>query len=861
MIPLTILDVLRTLFAFVLYTILPGSGLVYVLYRKRSLPILEFMSLCVGWSLPVNALAAFGTHWVGGTLTDYGSFVVLLDVLSIGFILLHILRSDTPVFVVEKKTLRVVALTLLVGMLWFGVILQNGPRVDYAWDQWFHVAHIREAMESDRILPDHPFWADLALSEVYGLWHMILAAAGRTLGVDVLLLWRVGHAYLAAIGFIVMYVVGALIMADPWTSFLAAIVFLGSGVGALEITRTFIYPWGISYLCMWLSLGVFFRYWKEARPLDLLSATMIGLMPILMHPQEYILLCFATFALGSSVAFLPLVFPSVPQVRSKRIWTFFALLLILGAPLLLGQYSHRITGVLRGHSGMQGLNPALPMYQHPLSLWLAAAFPYFWKVGMLYYALVNFNIISLLTLHMLPGYLDTKSRRFLTTLTWAPIVAAVVPGFSWLTQQVLKETYAWRLLNLIPSPMIWALLIRKWLFFGGNSAKRAVDTSEKRRLIDWAYFAIALVFLGVVAVSVGRTIVRDELEFVEDPVEANLSSSLSPLQSRRVFDQLDQLMAEPGIVLSDPTTSYAVPGLTKHHVVLNEPSHGKRDDLLLRFSETRALLSSSSQSAGAALATLRKYNVDFILVHKRWVDRVFFAKMPFYSDYTLKFLNENSACFRRVYHDAYFEAFQYLQCDPSDIRHKGISSESTVSVEDMGYSTYHRFTQNLSLLGFSLSDGREVQAGENVDVEVYWQFENSIYEPYAVWLELACDYPGAHLPYGKVFRLVREKATGTVFDVETFAWMPMPPAPLGRGDMLSQSFTLQVPSNMSTGLCSLNMYVLTRRQALYDREALPFLLMEKAYTLPGQRLQMLEIQPRSASSFSKVPGMVECGGQ
>jgi hypothetical protein len=55
--------------------------------------------------------------------------------------------------------------------------------------------------------------------------------------------------------------------------------------------------------------------------------------------------------------------------------------------------------------------------------------------------------------------------------------------------------------------------------------------------------------------------------------------------------------------------------------------------------------------------------------------------------------------------------------------------------------------------------------------------------------------------------------------------------------------------------------VLTRRQALYDREALPFLLMEKAYTLPGQRLQMLEIQPRSASSFSKVPGMVECGGQ
>lgn len=839
MISLTLWDVLCALCAFVTYTLLPGAGLIYFLRRKHPVKLPQFIALSIGGSLALNALVAYGAHFSGGTLAAYGVVMIGLAIVAIIYLLVSLTWENIAIkLAVNAQNLLFLALVGLVSIIWFIVILQNGPRIDYGWDQWFHIAHVQEGLERNLIVPPNPFWADVALSETHGLWHMVLAAMGRTFRLETLTLWRVGNAYLAGLAFIVVYAVSTMIIEEPATSFLAAVVFLGSGVGAMEITRTFIYPWGSSHLCLLLSLGQFFRYWKTGTKHFLLTATISGLMPVFIHPQEYILLCFALLSLGGSAILLPLIFRQPKPINSKKIWISLLLLLVLGTPLLFFHYSNRIVA-LQQDAVKSGFNPNLPLYEHPLAVLLAAAFPYFWKIGLLYFAVMNFNIISLLSLKMLPVHLDTKTRWFLTTLTWAPMAAALVPGVSWLAQKVLLETYSWRLLNLVPSPIIWALLIRKWLPFSPRVERESGLATPPVEKSNWVYIVLGSLLLSVVVFSIAYTVAQDEMEPAEGIVAAE---DLSPLQSRGVFDRLDQLLAEPGIVLSDPTTSYAVPGLTKHHVVLNEPSHGSRDDLLLRFVETRELLSSPVQSAAAARATLQRYGVDFIVVNKLWLDETFMAEMPFYSEYTLEFLRDNPTCFQLVYRDASFEAFQYLQCAPADIRHKGLPSEANVSAEDIEYVKPYRFTDNLSLLGFSLPDGQSFTPGVDLPMEVYWQADASISEPYAVWLELLCAYPGERLPYGRLLRRARELATGSLFLVEDAAWLLPPPSGLERGDIFKQVFTLQMPPNLVADSCGLNLYVLNQHQALHDQEILPVLLMEKGYNFTGVQLQSVEVE-------------------
>ncbi len=840
MIPLTILNVVYSLVAFGIYTILPGASFVRVLYKQRDLGVFRFISLSIGWSMAINAFLAYGVHFAGGTLVDYGRIVILLGAVSLIYILTGLWRNFSWKSVTKNRRFLSAVIVCIVGVVWFGIILQNGPRVDYTWDQWYHIAHVDQAIEDNCIFPSNAFWSDVELGDAYGLWHIVLGAAARVLRIDVLILWRVGNAYLAFVSFILMYVVATMILDKFSTSLLAAIVFLGSGVGAQGITRTFVYPWGISYVCMWLSLGLFFRYWKTGDRLSLLSATISGLIPIFVHPQEYIMLCFALFALTGAVGILPSILNKTGVVGSRRIWVFFLILLILGLPLMVFNYADRLVLVLQGRSRTTAANPALPLYQHPLASWLAAAFPYYWKVGMLYFAVMNFNIISLLSLRLLPDSLDAKARKFLTTLTWAPMVAAVVPGFSWLAQKVLLETYSWRLLNLIPTPMIWALLIRKWLSYAKHSARKTLGTGKKWIVIGWGYFGMGVVLLAVVATSIIHVVLQDEMKPVEGITE---DWAISPLQSREVFDRLDQLMVQAGVVLSDPTTSYAVPGLTKHRVVLNEPSHGTREDIIVRYTEMRELLSSPFQPAKEAITTLQRYQVNFILVHKIWIDKSFFNGTPFYSEYTLKLLRENPACFQPVYCDQDFEAFQYIQCDPVDMKHKGQVSVEEISIDSIEHVKKQKLTNNLRFLGFSLPDKEEVASGENVTVDLYWQAEDVIREPYAVWIELIREYPEYDLPYGKVFRIIRAEITGKELGVVSFAYMPIPPSGIEPGDVYSQSFTLQVPSNMDPGYCELNLHVLNRRQFKFDQEFLPAVLMEKRHTLPTIQLRRLEVNP------------------
>jgi len=722
-------------------------------------------------------------------------------------------------------------LVLVIGMVWFGVILQSGPLVIYGWDQWFHIAHAREALESNRIVPSNPLWPDVPLSETYGAWHPLLAVVTRTAGVDMLVTWRVGNALMAGLSALVWYAVVIWIVGDPFISLVAAVVFLATGVGAQQMMRTFIYPWGMTYFCMWMGIGLFFRYLKTGERSWMLSAAALGLAPIASHPQEFIFFCFSVFALGASALLLK-VFSERDLFDIKKIGLFLLALVVIGLPLVLIKYPTRATLNLPGLEATDPLEAELRLYPHPLARWLAVVFPYFGRANALFVNLKSFNLASLILLYFLPKHLNPKVRWLLITLTCFPLLFAVVPGFSWLATLVLRETYAWRLLNLVPTPLIWALVIVNWLRIKKNAG---VSSDAGRRGLSkqwyWVYVGLAIGLIGVLGFAIILTVRQDNLK----PAEWNES----PLEHRAMFEQLDSVSSVPATVLSDPSTSYAIPALTKHRVVLNAPTHGTRDDIVTRFTETRALLSSPSQSTEEAWAILQRYGVDFILVRKDWLNRVFFPMIPFYSEYTLHFLRNNPVCFNLVYSSTASELFEVLDCKSTDIDEKGKQREDRFSLQDVEYVVEKRFSDNLTLLGFSLPEGKSNLSSERVRIDIHWRAEKRLEEPYFVILELLADYPRHALPYGRLFRRVRERIKGVKYKTAGVSWMSPPPTGYNSGETFVQSFTLEIPAHFSEGPYDLSLYILTREQALREQRVLPTYFMELEYIYPGIQLKRL----------------------
>lgn len=823
LIPVTLVAVLRCVIAFAVYVLLPGVIILSIIYGKeRRLQVMEWFSLALGCSVVFNGMIAYAMQFVGGTLTHYSWGVILFDILGILVVFLCYSKGFFFKYLPRVNSHWILGLILVITLLWFWVIFENGPRLDYH-DQWFHIAHIREVLETDSLVPPNPFWVDLPVSETFTLWHLILAGVARTGQVDTLVVWRVGNAFMAALSVMVIYFFTDLITRTPIVNFIATVVFLGSQVGSQQITRTFIYPWGISYLYMWLALGLLFCHLKEKGWQTIVLAGLFGLMPIFIHPQEFIFFCFALAVLGIGA----LLMRSLSARRLsylKEIWLLLIVSVLIGLPLLIIQYPNRISLDLfeSTSSGKQGESWGL--YQHPLANVLAVVFPYGRKLESILYTLKTFNLVSLLLLWFLPKHLDSRIRWFIISLTCGSVLFTFFPGLSWLSQHVLRETYSWRLLNLIPTPLIWAVVIVEWLSIEKNSATSF--RPEKAGILRhwaWIYFALAIVLIGVVLFALIIVIQRDDLQ----PTQ----SYVSPLRFRAMYEALDQAAPKPAVVLSDYRMSYAVPGLTKHRVVLNMPSHGSRDDLSIRAAESRALLSSPSQSSEEALAVLEKYGIDFILINKDWVD-----KQNTYSEYTLGFLRENVDCFESIYFDSNFEIFEFVGCDPEDFVSKNQKSEDSLPVIE--YPLERRLSDRLSLAGFSLPEGPQPSQG-GVQVDIYWYAEEPVTESYIVWMELLCEYPGRDLAYGRLFRELREKATGSVYQVDVFKVLFPPPSRLKSGEILSQSFDLSMPDNLVKKSCDLSVYIVSSDEMLHVLRALPFYIMEKQYVFPGAKIKSL----------------------
>lgn len=823
LIDVTLLETIRVLLLLCNFILIPGYLTVKLLLKRDSIQGFQHIPLSLGGSLSISVLASYLARSIDGSLQTLVSLVVGYNLIGFSVLfaryILADFKEDRSSFSISKILLILLGLTIL----WFGVVFFIGPRIDYAHDAWYHVAHIRKAGESNQVFPKNPYWPDIELSRAYSVWHAILGTIVRTARVDTLVVWRVGNAFLAMLALWVIYGTAKSVFRKTTPSLLTAIVYMGTE----KLTETYIYPYGITNVLLWASLGLFFAYYRTRQRGLLLSATMIGLLPIALHPQEYIFLCFGI----TSFLAVTLAYDHLSQTNDqsdvKAILTFIGLLLILGAPLLIIIYSDIV------QTSADAMISASSV-RHPIAQILTYIFPHSHKLSSFKIELLPFKAIALIVSpFVLTKPFKRKESRFLLTLTWAPLLAFAVPGLSLVTNMILRETYAWRLIALIPAPMIIALLIQQAIPWTNSQLGQNSDISR------WVMQAIAIILIVLTVLSLLSKITISR-EIKQEGTESDLLLA-SPLQAESMFDMLDQAAQTPSVVLSDPWTSYAVPGMTKHTVVINMPAHGSREDMDTRFAKMRELLSSPTQSNKHAIEALERYEIEFIVVNKPQLDTYFYYGTQFYAPYTLDFLRRNPECFQNLYTDEVFEVYTFSHCKPTDLKLKGKSS-APFNQEIIQHRTDLILNADLTLLGYSLPTGQTVATGSEIDVTLYWKARRPLTEPYAVWMELLCDYPEKNLPYGKGIRRIREELTDTSFETATAFWLPIPPSGLESGDVLPQPFRLTLPKTMATGPCSLSVYVREREQIFSEPSVLPSMLMERFYLYEQVKITEIEIQ-------------------
>lgn len=822
MITITISELLRTTAALACFSILPGYLLTRLLFRKRRPTPFLTAPISIGLGITTSIVASYAAELAKFSLSNFAYLMLGLDLAGSVMVAIGRVRG------MRRRIRRPSALRLrslvafLIVFLSYGIIFRVGPRVRYTADAWYHITYIREAVETDSIVPGNALDEGAATPENVKRWHTILAAVAVIADVRVERLWWIGNAFVGALALAVTYSLARTILGGPSISIVAMIVFIATD----PLIQTYVYPWGIGYVLMWISLILVFRYLDTLEARSLVLGMLIGLSLNFVHGLEYIFVCFVILAicLARSVAYF------CRQANSSeiaRLWMVLGVLLLVGVPVFVLNYPGKIQSNLTHLKRVEDA-VGFGLYPHATAQVLAALSPPLRLSGVFIQELSFFGLMALPLSLLILSSRDREPLGLLKILAWAPFLAYVAPGLSWCTNLVLGD-FSYRLSRLAPTPLILALGMHEGHLRGLFKRDVAID--------PWRAASATVILVALLPVLFHRVSTRP----VFDPPRSVLDLQ-TPLQHQAMYDALDALRAKPVVVLSDPGTSTAIPALTKHTGVTRYRWQGSD---LEEFILMRELLSSPHQTAGTAVQTLDEYDIDLIVVNTLWRDESLYPGQPFYfySEFTLPFLEGNPDCFSLVYKDETYKVFEYRNCRPDQMELKGRENQESM-IETVTDDTLtlvdETFGDRLRLVEYTRDS--ELVAGSEFEIRLLWEARREIKVPAVVWLELLCDYPGKTLPMGKALRLWKEIWGGGTYKVETEGWLEVPPGGLQVGDRRVQSLSLTVPRNLQGGTCDLQVQVADQDEVINARKLLPHLLMENEYLYVSLPLESLTIQ-------------------
>jgi hypothetical protein len=526
---------------------------------------------------------------------------------------------------------RWATLLVLGGILLFAGALAfyAGSGFRYDSDVPSHVACLREMVETDRILPRTMFHADgdgASVDPRKGFFHVALAAIAQLTQLEPVELLQVLPGILTIFALIIFHTMARRILRSEGTALLAtflAMICFGQARAGLLPHLAYGSFMGIALVWGVVALGLRFISGDGRRAmLWLVAAGAFAATATHLFAAVNALFTFGVFWVAL------LLFRRWRDPRTRR--TGWVLLAAFAGclPAIVWRYLFASQALNALHTHSQGL-----LF---LSERLYVINPLEWAP---FLGGVGFGGV-LLSLLLWRRRDESEGVLFLAALSVAPLLILLNPLVVPLFEPLLGYLIA-RFAVLIPFLVVIAYVAR-WM------GENLLDLNSARRVVTALLFYALMVILlfprlGAFADSYsGAHLERDDRRSIfawED-----------------LLARLDEEIASPAVILSDPITGYTIPALTRHYTVAVLHQHASPADslALARLAGVRDVLSPYI-GTGEKARICRRFGVEYVLVNatfSRPVDQFFCHVGPQRARRQIAALGADPALFEQVWVEA-----------------------------------------------------------------------------------------------------------------------------------------------------------------------------------------------------------------
>lgn len=543
------LPFMRFCLAFVIVFLLPGWALLnFFLKRDRFSPF-EILPLSFGFSVVLLSTLAVVFYLLK---LDVSAVMIALPVLIVALVALNIVgwakraslerAPETRAGYSLRFNVGVYALLLMAFIL----MLHAGAIFTCDSDSIDHVGTVREIVETRQIFPTNAFYTGDEGSGPdprKGLFHTFLAVVTMAAGIEPYRMWLWLPALMMPLLLCAHFLFARELFQNRGMALLSALLFF-LFYGEARLAG---YPQNAALALYFVALFFAFRYVRGGGTRSLVGCAVVGYAVATVHIYYFFQL---GLALGAFMVFAALM-RAKDLGLAKKVFKAMAAILLVSAPFLYLKY-HLCYAIENPYD--QQARHLLLLTDRLFVVNPADSLRYLGPAGILAFILT-------------PALLRRARRDEGALFLFATMVAAPAIIFNPLAVPLLGKVITIglvrRIIHLAPFVPVLAF------FTYGAFA----DLRQRGRLAARAGAIVLLALMGLLTVfDVSGQVRRLSPRFLEAERRG------TPFAWIHALEFLEERIAAPSVVLSDPWTSYSIPAFTKHYVVAVPIGHSSPRD-------------------------------------------------------------------------------------------------------------------------------------------------------------------------------------------------------------------------------------------------------------------------------------------
>jgi hypothetical protein len=789
---------LKFAFGFACILILPGLLLFHLLFDRKEHDSVEIISVGMVFSIGLLSIAGIVLYLIG---LSVNALLVLLPVLVLVLIALNVAKrkrrgrpdSTDGAASGDAKAARSSGDRAVTVGIWIlllcasALMLYRGGLYVWSSDSYDHVGTIRNIVEEREILPGDGFYGAehrLGPDPRKGLFHTCLAMIAIVTRIEPFQIWLWLPALLLPIllcGYISF--AGSLFKSRK-IALVSAILFIIC-FGGLDRSnlRAVGYPLFVAFQFYLVALFFLFSYLENARARYLLAGAVIGSLIAVIH-----IYYFFQFVLAVTAFFIfSCLFRRKDRSSLLAIATLGLITLVLSVPLLIFRYKLSYT-----IANPYDLQPRHLLFitdkiyvSNPLEAWKAL------------------GPVGILALGATP-FLFKRARADAGILfLFSAMVTMPLVILNPVAVEVLGRVMTYGLVRRIA---LYAPYIAVTGYFVYHAARSLLGGRLERR-----GRVKALAFLSLCAIL----LIPYARGFVAaySPASVEFERQHSYLRWRDALTFMQERIAEPSVILSDPITSFSIPTFTRHSIVAVLVGHSspqdaesiKRvvaaDDVLNPYVDMRT-----------TIALLNRYQVRYIALNQTFEASLYESywslDVEAYEAARRKF-EAHPGLFENIFSRGRVYIYEY---HPGEALSESAAAEFPARPFVLAGAPVLRETVNadfgdgLMLIGVAI--GKEtVRRGESLALKCYWKCNepDTAVKDYRIFVRFDTPYRtnafySRH--FSKIYRVILQKITGSRYRFRS-EHSPVngvyPPRLWRKGEIIQDGFEVTVPRDVSGG--------------------------------------------------------------